>query len=627
MRQFAGFLITLVCFFSVAVAPSAGAVKNDELAFQRAKEAYTRLLTSTAPQRSHRDRWVAVIERLQGFADLHPDHLRAPEAEFLAAQATEQIYRISRLAADARAAVEAYDQLAKNYPESEFAAKGLWHAALLCEAPLRDLSGAYRHYAQLVESFPRSQPGADAQPKLKKLAAYAPTDHLVATERPLKAPKAAAGVVRGTLTGVRAWSNPGYTRIVLDLSQPTDYSSNLLRSDEMTGAPPRLYIDLPNTTPVGGLPETSVVNDGLLQQIRAGQPVLGRTRVVLDLRSLSAYKVFTLAEPYRIIIDITGAAAPASAELPVAGTAKKTENPPVAGITAPAAVAPVVPPPVAVVKPAESPKLAKPSEAQKPKSLDPSPDKIAAILDSVPPEPPAQALPSSVATTIVHRIVIDAGHGGKDPGAIGPSGLHEKDVALAMALLLADEISTEFGWEVILTRNDDTFIPLEERTAVANKAGADLFLSIHANASTNAAARGIETYYLNFSKNEKAAAVAARENGTSLQQVGDLEQILFDLMAHSKIQESSRLASEIQSSLVDSMGQQYPQIKDLGVKQGPFYVLLGANMPSVLVEAAFISNSTEETRLASRKYQKLVTKAILEGVRAYAGSLKVVAQQ
>jgi N-acetylmuramoyl-L-alanine amidase len=180
---------------------------------------------------------------------------------------------------------------------------------------------------------------------------------------------------------------------------------------------------------------------------------------------------------------------------------------------------------------------------------------------------------------------------------------------------------------VVLTRNNDTFIPLEERTAIANKVGADLFVSLHVNASSNAAAHGIETYYLNFSKNEKAAAVAARENGTTLRAVSDLEQILFDLMAHSKIQESSRLASDIQHALITGITREFGEVKNLGVKQGPFYVLLGANMPSVLVEAAFLSNPAEETRLATRQYQKETTRAIIDGLRAYVGNSKMVAQQ
>ncbi len=162
-------------------------------------------------------------------------------------------------------------------------------------------------------------------------------------------------------------------------------------------------------------------------------------------------------------------------------------------------------------------------------------------------------------------------------------------MTLKLAKELAKELTRQIGCEVILTRSKDVYLPLEERTAIANKVGADLFISLHANANKSREAYGIETYYLNFSKNDKAAAVAARENGTSLKQVSDLELILFDLMANAKINESSRLATEIQESLVQRISKKYSDVRDLGVRQGPFYVLLGATMPSVLVETAFIS--------------------------------------
>ncbi|MBE0502567.1 MAG: N-acetylmuramoyl-L-alanine amidase, partial [Desulfuromonadales bacterium] len=381
---------------------------------------------------------------------------------------------------------------------------------------------------------------------------------------------------RGLLNGVRSWSNPGYTRIVIDLSQPTAYTSTLLAADPSINAPPRLFLDLLETLPVGGLPESSVVNDGLLRQIRTGKPEVGRTRVVLDLLSFDNYTIFTLPDPFRIVIDIAGSAG----AIPVVAAPSQPASDPIAAIVT--AAPPVVPTPR--------------------------------------PAPPVPQLPS-------RRIVIDAGHGGKDPGAVGPSGLLEKDIVLSMALLLAKEVKSKLGWEVVLTRTDDTFIPLEERTALANKVGADLFVSLHVNASSNSAAHGVETYYLNFSKNEKAAAVAARENGTSLRAVSDLEQILFDLMAHSKIQESSRLASDIQHALITGLTREFGVVKNLGVKQGPFYVLLGANMPSVLIEAAFLSNPEEESRLATRKYQKETTRAIIDGLRAYEGNTQVVARQ
>jgi N-acetylmuramoyl-L-alanine amidase len=301
--------------------------------------------------------------------------------------------------------------------------------------------------------------------------------------------------------------------------------------------------------------------------------------VVLDLVSSRDYKVFPLDDPFRIIIDVRGDGAPVLKE--------------------------------------DTPAL----------NQLPAGDGIANILENAPAEHPVQLhIPQNKGDGL-RRIVVDAGHGGKDPGAIGPGGVMEKDVTLAMAKALAPRLEKALGCEVIMTRKDDTFIPLEERTAIANKVGADLFISLHANASTNRKAYGTETYYLNFSKNDQAVAVAARENGTSLKQVGDLELILFDLMANAKINESSRLAAEIQRSLVDSLDNHYRSIRDLGVRQGPFYVLLGATMPSVLVETAFISNSREAARLKDPKFRAHAADAIVRGVRNYAVSLKMIAAQ
>jgi N-acetylmuramoyl-L-alanine amidase len=227
----------------------------------------------------------------------------------------------------------------------------------------------------------------------------------------------------------------------------------------------------------------------------------------------------------------------------------------------------------------------------------------------------------------LRRIVVDAGHGGRDPGAIGPGGTYEKHITLMLAKKLARKLKESLGCEVILTRDRDVYLPLEERTAIANKVGADLFISLHTNANQSNKPYGIETYYLNFSKNDKAAALAARENGTSLKEVSDLELILFDLMANSKINESSRLAAEIQKGLVSGLSRSYRDIKDLGVRQGPFYVLLGATMPSVLIETAFISNHREEKRLTSDKYQDHAADAIARAVRQYAENNKMIASR
>jgi N-acetylmuramoyl-L-alanine amidase len=217
----------------------------------------------------------------------------------------------------------------------------------------------------------------------------------------------------------------------------------------------------------------------------------------------------------------------------------------------------------------------------------------------------------------VKKVVIDPGHGGKDPGAVGPNGVREKDVALAIAKKLQKKLREELKLEAILTRKSDIFLPLEERTALANTQKADLFVSIHTNAHKNRRVYGMSTYILNVATDAEAARLAAFENAVSAKRISDLEKILNDLMLNSKINESSRLADDVQQGLLKRLPKNYSRVKDLGVKQAPFYVLIGAQMPSIMVEASFITNKREEKRLASSAYQDAVAEGILAGIRSY----------
>lgn len=234
---------------------------------------------------------------------------------------------------------------------------------------------------------------------------------------------------------------------------------------------------------------------------------------------------------------------------------------------------------------------------------------------------------SDVRDVIKKRIVIDAGHGGHDPGAVGPKKLYEKDVVLDIALALKKILAEDESYEVFLTRDKDVFIALEERTAIANKKNADLFVSVHANASPRREAKGIETYMLNWTDDDEANRVAARENQISLKkmkamnkQMDTVEAILSGLMRESKRDESIKLAHYIQKSLITNLDNQYKDISDLGVKQALFYVLFGARMPSVLVEVSFISNPVEEALLSKECYRTEIAKAIAEGIQRYFSS-------
>ena len=374
------------------------------------------------------------------------------------------------------------------------------------------------------------------------------------------------------LSEMKHWSNPDYTRISLELDRDVTWEAHQLGKGS-PGKPGRVYIDI-NRTRLGRNVRDITIGDGLLKGARFGQYKPDVVRVVLDTENIKDFKVFALSEPARLIIDVRGE------------------------------------------RPAEISRL-EPSISSAPDPLaELRPDERPTVIEK---KPRTQKRP---AISKIRRIVIDPGHGGHDPGAVGPSGLQEKEVVLAVGLRLRDLLKEELGLDVVMTRSSDVFIPLEERTAIANKVNADLFLSVHANAAPNRNAAGIETYYLNLAKTEKAAQLAAKENGTSLEKVSVLQAILFDLMANYKLNDSAHLAEEVQKALYKKIRGQHADVRNLGVKQGPFYVLVGATMPSILVETAVLSNLHEEARLKDPAYLEMTAEGILDGVRGYISSLK-----
>jgi N-acetylmuramoyl-L-alanine amidase len=373
------------------------------------------------------------------------------------------------------------------------------------------------------------------------------------------------------LSDIKHWSNPDYTRVSLELDRDVVWKSHEL-GIAAAGKPGRVFIDISRTRLAKGI-KNVIIGDGLLKGARVGQYRPDVVRVVLDTENIKSYKVFPLSDPARLVIDVRGE------------------------------------------RPTEISRLEQSISTAAEPAPEPKRDEPALLAKKV-------RSPKKPNISKIRRIVVDPGHGGHDPGAVGPDGTKEKDVVLAIALKLRERLKEELGLDVVMTRSTDVFIPLEERTAIANKVNADLFVSVHANAANNHNASGIETYYLNLAKTEKAARLAAKENGTTLEKVSVLQAILFDLMANYKLNDSAHLANDVQKSLHKKIHKQYANVKNLGVKQGPFYVLVGASMPSILVETAFVSNPQEETRLKDPAYQEETAEGIMEGVRGYISSLR-----
>jgi len=363
-----------------------------------------------------------------------------------------------------------------------------------------------------------------------------------------------------SVKNIRHWSTPNY---------PVKYKEHLLKKDPDLKKPRRLYVDLQNAW-IGKDIETSIPIKGeLLRGARAGQYNKTTVRVVLDIDNMEGYKIFHLYDPFRIVVDVQGEdRAPEPEETTIAKAPERKRE----------------------VK----------NGGQKGISL-------------------AKQLGLGV-----KRIVIDAGHGGRDPGAIGKNGLKEKDIVLKVANLLAKKIREKLDCQVILTRERDTHLPLEKRTAIANIKKADLFVSLHVNAHKYSKVQGMETYFLNIALDEDSMNLAARENATSKKNISDLQTILNDLMLNTKINESSRLAKFVHNGMVEGLRKKYKSVKGRGVRQAPFYVLIGADMPAILVEIGYITNSVENKRLCSEAYLNEVASGIARGIDSYIKDMEAV---
>jgi N-acetylmuramoyl-L-alanine amidase len=391
---------------------------------------------------------------------------------------------------------------------------------------------------------------------------------------------------------------------------------------------------------------TVPVEDGFLRQIRVAQFSSDVSRVVLDVKKIEAYSIFSLPNPFRLVIDVQGTATsqqiarkvtPAT-NPDVVKTAKVA--PPLPTIPAPkeqveaevkpptpapaqiaTALAPTAPPQsteeVASVQPTPQ---GKPRKRSKAKTETVEADVLPAIQAAGPTEDGSRTLTRALGLKI-GRIVIDPGHGGHDTGTLGPTGLEEKDVVLDVGLKLRKLLEENTGCEVVMTRSDDTFIPLEERTAIANEKSADLFISIHANASPDDSARGIETYYLNFTSSPDALEVAARENASSQEAVHQLQDLIKKIAMTEKIEESQDFASQVQREVYTHVTKASGAQRDRGIKKAPFVVLIGANMPSILAEISFLTNPKDEHLLRRSEYREKIAEALYEGITDYLKTL------
>ncbi len=487
-------------------------------------------------------------------------------------------------------AADAFALLVRGYPASRWVPKALYERVRLHAGRLDDEAEARRALERLRERAPRAAETRMAAAVLAKPETPPRPAPAGAAERPTDATKRTVAVRQEvqpadpptTVRNIRHWVGDSHTRVVIDLSGPTPHTEGRL-----TG-PDRVFFDLHGATPDDGLERRAFPIEGShLRRIRLGVPEEKVTRVVLDFSSIREVSVFALPDPYRLVVDIHGA------------------------------------PPV---------RVADSSEEEAATQADDAPAGTARSAAAETPETGDEASPSlprpteggySLARQLgagVHRIVIDAGHGGKDPGTSAGS-LREKDIALDIAKRVRDDLE-ERGFEVIMTRDKDVFIPLEQRAFIANSRDADLFVSIHVNAARNRSARGLETFYLNLATSADAAEVAARENAsTGMVRMADVRKLVDQIVNHSRKEESRELATTMQAAMTSSILGREEHPLNRGVKTAGFHVLLGAQMPAVLVEVGFVSNREEARQLRSSSHRNKLASAIADGVDRYAATL------
>ncbi len=535
--------------------------------FLLAKGDQCRKALSSSGDRGSREKWLGCINLYADLPRRYPDSEEAPVALFRAARLQMKLFEIAGKPSDLDDAAGLFRRITNEYPAHRLADDAQYHIGEITYEHKNDLTQAYVEFLKVDIKFPDGDMRPKARAMLDRVGEAISKQEDKQRARETSSPTADLVKVQH----IRHWSTPTYTRVVVDLEKPVAYESKLLKEDPSLNKPSRLYMDLKGASVASDIEAIISIDDGLLTSARAAQYSRDTVRVVLDIESIEGYKIFPLHDPFRIVVDVRGSN-------PKKEDKKEKEEVKEERRTARRGV----------------------RKAEKP-------DENVSL---------ARQLGLSV-----KRVVIDPGHGGKDPGSYLNGGVTEKNIVLSLAQILAKKLEERLGVQAVLTRNTDIFLPLEKRTAFANLQKADLFLSLHINAHKQADVYGLETYFLNMATDERAVMVAARENATSEKNISDLQKILNDLMLNTKITESSKLAHEIQKGMIDQVSKRYDNVKDLGVKQAPFYVLIGAEMPAILVETGFLTNPVEKKRLQSRKYLESIADGIVSGIETYVKSL------
>jgi N-acetylmuramoyl-L-alanine amidase len=640
--------------------------------FSRAEELRAALNAKPAEKRTLAE-YKQVVSSYRRVYLITPHALEVPDALFAVGELnTEMGDRFGR--SYYQTAVDSYMFLIREYPTSKHLQDAMLNVANLQKDQLGDSAAATKSFQDFQKRFPRSTHKREVQEALAELALMRNAEHgNLSAKASAPPPKASApattpapdvtvmddhlatvaknggespkSVEAPRIEKIKTSVTPNGTEIVLELEDSVEYVSGRIAN------PDRIYFDLQSARLSPAVARGNVhVSGDLLTKVRVAQNQFGVVRVVLDVNGVRDYAASLLQKPSRLVIELYGdSAGPVKTASAQTAKSTKTENPaPATERPAPSATAISA---EAIPSSAPSPNLTSAKEAA---ASDVSSAAVPAVAKPLPTpvktlrttstKNPATGKPDTVQPAAtpqptrdgqstltralglkIGRIVIDAGHGGHDTGTIGPTGLMEKDLCLDIALRLGKIIQQKLpGADIVFTRSDDTFIPLEERTHIANEAKADLFISIHANSSPDHGARGVETYYLNLKGSAEAMEVAARENSVSQENIHDLQDVVKRIAQTEKIDESRELAADIQDSLSRKIQKTAKPVKNRGVRKAPFVVLIGADMPSILTEISFLSNASDEQLLKKPEHRQRIAEGVYQGVAAYLESLNSV---
>jgi len=637
----------LFLFFSTAliasaaaspVPPTAALKRQAGAQFQRAEQQRATLNLKPITKRTLGD-YRQVVSSYRRVYLITPRANEVPEALMAIAQLyTEMGERFGRNYY--QYAADSYRFLLREYPSSRHAPDAMLVCAKLQRDQLADYAGATQTYKDFLKRFPRSPRKREAQEGVAELAllennakpspdkdktasdtpiaeATLPRDESSEALPPSSASPHSAGIAR--LRRIRSAVTEDATRVTIDLEDVVHYNSGRLENPE------RIFFDLREARLTSEVArevnrENSNVDGDVLTAIRVAQNHTGVVRIVLNVNRVKEYVASISQNPPQLLIDLYRKQPP-PAILKIARASHNSSNiHETADLRGPEAgnIEPAVDGKsdtlVRTSQPVATLKVSKTSKS----GLD---------QPAIAPQPThdGQSTLTRALGLKIGRIVVDAGHGGHDTGTIGPTGLMEKDLCLDVALRLGKIIKQRLpGAEVVFTRSDDSFIPLEERTAIANEAHADLFISIHANSSQDHGARGIETYYLNLKGSPEAMEVAARENAVANVGIHDLEDLVKKIARNEKIDESREFAEDIQASLSQRVQKANKTVKNRGVRKAPFVVLIGADMPSILTEISFLSNPADEQLLKQPENRQRVAEGLYQGVASYLQSLNSV---